>query len=90
MSLLHPSRSACGLASAAVLLLASGAAAQGRRLTPEMLWDLGRVADPQVSPDGRFVLYHVRSYDLAANRGGTVIRRQRGPVGSSAITPVTR
>ena len=90
MSLLHPSRSACGLASAAVLLLASGAAAQGRRLTPEMLWDLGRVADPQVSPDGRFVLYHVRSYDLAANRGSTVIRRLERSSGEDVTIPFGR
>ncbi len=43
------------------------------RLTPEMLWKLGRVSDPQVSPDGNTVLYNVRVYDLAANRGNSDI-----------------
>jgi len=43
------------------------------RLTPEMLWKLGRVSDPQVSPDGSTVLYNVRVYDLAANKGNSDI-----------------
>ncbi len=34
---------------------------------------LSRVADPQVSPDGRFVAYTLRETDLEANRGRTDI-----------------
>lgn len=38
-------------------------------LTPELMWKMGRVSDPRVSPDGKTVLYGVRTYDLAANKG---------------------
>ncbi|MHC4514723.1 MAG: alpha/beta hydrolase family protein [Planctomycetota bacterium] len=47
--------------------------AQGQRLTPELLWKLGRVGDPQLSADGRHLLYTVRTYDLQANKGRTQI-----------------
>ena len=56
----------------AVAVLAAPAATQ-QRMTPEMLWELGRVADLQLAPDGRQLLYHLRSYDLAANRGTTEV-----------------
>ena len=39
------------------------------RLTPETLWKMGRVSDPQLSPDGKTVIYAVRTYDVAANKG---------------------
>ena len=39
------------------------------RLTPEMLFALKRVSDPQLSPDGKHLLFNQREYDLAANRG---------------------
>jgi dipeptidyl aminopeptidase/acylaminoacyl peptidase len=38
-------------------------------LTPETLWKMGRVSDPRISPDGKTVLYGVRTYDVAANKG---------------------
>lgn len=38
-------------------------------LTPELLWKLGRVSDPQVSPDGKNVIYNVRYYDVQGNVG---------------------
>ncbi len=38
-------------------------------LTPELLWRLGRVSDPQTSIDGKSVLYNVRYYDVAENKG---------------------
>src|SRR3954470_4034068 len=38
-------------------------------LAPETLWKFGRVGEPQLSPDGKTVIYSVRRYDLAANRG---------------------
>lgn len=54
------------------------------RMSPELLWQLQRISDPQVSPDGKQVLYHVRTYDWRANTGTTQIhvldpisRRQR-------------
>ncbi|MGA1523413.1 MAG: TolB family protein, partial [Planctomycetota bacterium] len=67
------------------LVLASAAHAQGRRLTPEMLWEMGRVSDLQVSPDGRFVLYHLRRYELADNRGRTELRRLDRQTGEDAL-----
>jgi len=62
------------------------------RLTPELLWDLRRVSDPQPSPDGRSLLYGVRTYELSANKGeaqlflqdiGSGKKRQLTTVGSN-------
>lgn len=41
----------------------------GDRMTPEVLWSLGRLSDPQVSPDGITVLYGVTYYSIDQNRG---------------------
>lgn len=49
-------------------LIAVQAIAQ-TKLTPETLWKLGRVSDPQVSPDGKRVLYNVKYYNVAENKG---------------------
>ncbi len=38
-------------------------------MTPEVLWAFGRVSDPQVSPDGRTVLYGVSYYSVEQNKG---------------------
>lgn len=38
-------------------------------LTPEKLWELGRVSDAQVSPDGEQVIYGVTNYDVKQNSG---------------------
>lgn len=38
-------------------------------LTPELLWKLGRVSEPRVSPDGKSVMYSVRTFDIASNKG---------------------
>lgn len=40
-----------------------------------MLWKLGRASDAHVSPDGKNVVYNVRNFDLAANKGNTDIYR---------------
>lgn len=39
------------------------------RFTPEFLWKLGRVSEPQLSPDGKNVMYGITRYDLAENKG---------------------
>ena len=39
------------------------------RLTPERLWELGRLSDPQGSPDGQRVVYGVSFYDIGKNQG---------------------
>ena len=37
-------------------------------MTPEVLLSLGRLSDPQLSPDGKWILYGVSYTDIAANR----------------------
>ncbi|MEP7265673.1 MAG: S9 family peptidase [Bacteroidota bacterium] len=39
------------------------------KITPELLWKLGRVSEPQLSPDAKTVVYNVRTFDVAANKG---------------------
>ncbi len=43
--------------------------AQQQKLTPELLWQLGRVGNPVFSPDGKAVLYEVKTYDVPTNKG---------------------
>jgi hypothetical protein len=38
------------------------------RMTPEVLLALGRLSDPQLSPDKKTILYGVSYTDMAANR----------------------
>lgn len=37
-------------------------------LTTEMLWKIKRLSGGSISPDGRYVLFDLRNYDLAANK----------------------
>lgn len=52
---------------AVILVLQMQAFAE--RLTPEKLWDLARIGDAAVSPDGTQLAYLVTRYDLEANAG---------------------
>lgn len=53
-----------------LLLICSALTASAQeKVTPELLWKLGRVSDPQLSPDGMTVLYNVRSYSVSDNKG---------------------
>lgn len=45
----------------------------GGILTPEILWKFGRVGDPQLSPDGKTVVYSVTHYSIENNKGYTHI-----------------
>ncbi|MDD3877317.1 MAG: S9 family peptidase [Bacteroidales bacterium] len=38
-------------------------------MTPETLWEFDRVSDAKLSPDGKFVLYGITSYELSTNKG---------------------
>ncbi|HYY57151.1 MAG TPA: S9 family peptidase [Pyrinomonadaceae bacterium] len=63
---------------AAVVLLAAAAASAsaqqtGRRLTVDELLKVRRVADPQVSPDGRMIAFTITDPDKAANKSRTQI-----------------
>ncbi len=57
----------------AVLLLAitAAGAADLKPFSPDDLVRLDRVSDPQLSPDGRAVVFTVRKTDMDANRGRT-------------------
>jgi dipeptidyl aminopeptidase/acylaminoacyl peptidase len=52
-----------------LFILFSSVAGTSQTLTPELLWKLGRLSDPRISPDGKTVLFNVKNYDLAANKG---------------------
>lgn len=39
------------------------------RYTPELLWQLSRVGDPRLSPDGKNVIYSVTSQNVQENKG---------------------
>lgn len=40
-------------------------------LTPELLWKLKRLNGGKVSPDGKKILFELREFDVAANKGNT-------------------
>jgi len=60
---------AAGVLALGLAMHAAQGAEAGRALTPTDLNRLARVSDPQVSPDGRFIVYAQRDADLDANRG---------------------
>lgn len=45
----------------------------GTRMTPELLWKLGRFGEAKLSPDGSHVAYTVRRYRLEANKGWSTL-----------------
>jgi dipeptidyl aminopeptidase/acylaminoacyl peptidase len=53
------------------LLLAITLSSQGQpvKLSPELLWKLGRVTALGISKDGKSALYSVKTYDAAENKG---------------------
>ena len=53
--------------------------ASAERLTPERLWDLARIGDAVVSPDGKQVAYLVTRYELEENEGTTSLMIQALP-----------
>src|SRR5437763_15495276 len=77
------------------LLLAAGlfavqASAQGRgqrAMTFEDFAAVRNVGDPQVSPDGQWVLYSVRTTDLDANKRTTVTKVQAASGGPARQFP---
>lgn len=61
----------------ALLLSSASLIAQAGKLTPELLWKLGRVSLFDVSPDEKTVLYGVTYYDLDENKGNTDLYLQQ-------------
>lgn len=41
------------------------------KMTPELLWELGRVGLSDISPDGKTVVYSVRYYDIEGNNSSS-------------------
>ncbi len=67
---------ACFLSLATFLSLVSTVVAQDAaetRMSPELLWKLGRVGEAVVSPDGTSIAYGVRRYELAENKGNSTL-----------------
>lgn len=60
------------LMMAATAALGQQAGADGR-LTPEILWSMGRLGEYTISPDGKKVAYTVNFYDVKANKGNADI-----------------
>ena len=57
-------------------LLVTGAtlrAAEEKRMSPELLWELGRLGSTALSSDARLVAYTVRRYELAENKGRSTL-----------------
>ena len=59
--------------SLAALTLGFSSQAEETRMTPELLWRLGRVSDGVLSADGTQAAYVVRRYELAENEGRSEI-----------------
>lgn len=51
-----------------ILLCVSFAGISQNVLTPDLLWKLKRLSGGTLSPDGKFILYEVRTYDVVLNK----------------------
>lgn len=56
-------------------------------LTEEILWYMGRVSAPELSPDGKTLLYGVKYFDYHANKGNTELYTM--PVEGGEPTQIT-
>jgi dipeptidyl aminopeptidase/acylaminoacyl peptidase len=54
------------------IITLSAMAQTKQKLTPELLFKMGRVNNPQLSPNGKQVLYEVKHYDLSTNKGTNI------------------
>src|SRR2546421_10888860 len=82
-----------GLLLATAGLFAVNLSAQGRMQRPMTFQDFAavrNVGDPQVSPDGRWVLYSVRTTDVGANKRTTITRVQSSAGGAARQFPDAR
>src|SRR5690606_12345745 len=58
------------LAAAVSVLMMTSTALQAETpvpLTPEKLWELGRLSPETVTPDGKYLIYGVTRFDMEAN-----------------------
>jgi dipeptidyl aminopeptidase/acylaminoacyl peptidase len=61
------------LAALALCLAAAAAPACGAPFTAKIMASLERIDDPRLSPDGRHVIYSLRSVDYTANKAATAL-----------------
>ncbi len=55
------------------------------RMTPELLWKLGRLGEAAVSEDGKQVVYAVRQYDLAEDKGTSSLHLRTISTGKDTV-----
>jgi dipeptidyl aminopeptidase/acylaminoacyl peptidase len=73
------------------ILTLSVMAQTNQKLTPELLFKLGRVNNPQLSPNGKQLIYEVKNYDLATNKGTNIVYAITFPSGKPiAISEATQ
>ena len=67
------------------------------RLTPEVMWKMGRIGEYALSPDGATLLYTLTRYNMEENRGVTIIvsrnlatgeERELTDTSSNSVSPV--
>jgi dipeptidyl aminopeptidase/acylaminoacyl peptidase len=57
------------------LFAAEAAVIAQQNLTADILWQLGMVSEPRISPDGKTVIYGVRTADMTKNKKTNIIYR---------------
>jgi dipeptidyl aminopeptidase/acylaminoacyl peptidase len=83
-------RSILGLAAcclSAALLITAATAGQAKPITFDDFFSMGRVADPQITPDGASVAFVVTFYDKDENRGNSDIFYV--PIGGGEVEMLT-
>jgi len=73
-----------------IILAFSLAVHAQNKLTPETLWKLKRVSGGTISPDGNYLLFSQRTFDMDANKGNTdlfVVELKSGKVNQITSTP---
>ncbi len=63
----------CGASLFAEEANGQGEVAKETRMTPELLWKLGRVGNVAMSPDGKRIAYTVKRYELKENKGKSTL-----------------
>ena len=67
------------------------------RLTPEVMWKMGRIGEHTLSPDGSTLLYTLTRYNMEENRGISVIvsrnlatgeERELTDLSATSVSPV--
>lgn len=62
-----------GQQDAAALIQRSDIKIEGKRMTPEALWAMGRIGGVAVSPDNKQIAYSVAYYSVAQNKSNNEI-----------------